>query len=304
MRKKHIDTTVPSSLETFFIVRTEASSSIQRQKQEAKSSSTQLDASNNSDSTMQHDLDKSKSNKQNKCQYLDTGVFADDDQLKRKSGGGDSGLDVSIDDITLTTMTISAEDVWASFRNGYSLLGSGGCGDVLRVEIRGVAYAVKRCDVAKAHKKTVDELKHECYVLRQLNEASVSCVPKLIFSGHVGNFFCMIMNVIEVEGCKRIEQFEEMCVSEAKGCVAALSELHKHRCLHGDIREQNFIVSRDESGNHNDQVFIIDFGFSNFLTQNTSSCSDDDDAFDEEMTHLMTMFPQHNLLEHTAVTDY
>jgi predicted Ser/Thr protein kinase len=148
---------------------------------------------------------------------------------------------------------VTAEDLWEAFGAGYGVLGSGRSGFVLDVEIGGNHIAVKRCDLFKTPRVITVELKSESQVLRKLNNLNVECVPTLFFDGKVGPYYCLAMDKIEGK-CVR---FEAMSRTEARGCIAALEQLHKHHIKHGDLRCENFLVSCQQ-----EQVFIIDFGLS------------------------------------------
>jgi serine/threonine protein kinase len=100
-----------------------------------------------------------------------------------------------------------------------------------------------------------------------LNEAAVATslaslweevVPALIASGFIGSSF--FINVFQkIEG----RMLRKRDVTKA---LDALRKVHEHGILHGDVKPENFLVSKQGA------VFVIDFGLSRPCT-NTAELS-------------------------------
>lgn len=130
-------------------------------------------------------------------------------------------------------------------------VGSGRSGNVYRAFFDGQIVAVKYC----TDPDLFDEMANEAKILSHLNKQGCPNVPTLIHSYKKNREYFIIMQYIDGVPVK----FDERnCRLEQ-----ALKEVHKCHVLHGDIREENFLVTKGG------KVFVIDFGFSK-ISQNDS----------------------------------
>lgn len=139
----------------------------------------------------------------------------------------------------------------AIFNHG-GIIGSGRIGNVLKLKIPSYPnyLAFKHQDIYR-DKYKINELKNEIKVYKWLENAGVTCIPKLVFGGLA---YIFISVVTEIINGKSIE-FNQMNNLQKSNCVKSLEMLHMNGVLHKDIRSSNFIFNENE-------CFIIDFGFS------------------------------------------
>jgi serine/threonine protein kinase len=91
-----------------------------------------------------------------------------------------------------------------------------------------------------------------------------------------------------IEGRSSLHNFKELKPEQAKRCVECLAELHRAKCVHGDVRPQNFVLSGEN------KIFIIDFGFSKFVRRAN------DQRLINEREQLMRELHDAGVLDHTA----
>lgn len=125
-----------------------------------------------------------------------------------------------------------------------NFVGSGRSGNVYWAFAGGRKVAVKYC----TDRNLFDEMANEAKILRHLNALKCPNVPKLFHAYEDNGVFVIIMEFVEGMPVKFSEKKREI--------LQALSEVHRCRVLHGDIRAQNFLLT--PAG----KICVIDFGFS------------------------------------------
>ena len=130
-------------------------------------------------------------------------------------------------------------------------VGQGRSGNVYRAVVDGQVVAVKYC----TDPDLFNEMNNEAEILRHLNREECPNVPTLLHAYQENQAFFIITRYIDgvpVKFDERKRQLEK-----------ALKEVHKCHVLHGDIKEDNFLVTSDG------EIYVIDFGFSK-ITVNES----------------------------------
>lgn len=123
-------------------------------------------------------------------------------------------------------------------------VGQGRSGNVYRAVVDGQVVAVKYC----TDPDLFDEMANEAEILRHLNREECPSVPTLLHAYQEKHAYFIITSYIDgmpVKFNERKRQLEK-----------ALKEVHKCHVLHGDIKEDNFLVTSDG------KIYVIDFGFS------------------------------------------
>lgn len=100
------------------------------------------------------------------------------------------------------------------------------------------------------------EMAKEVSIYKHLRRHQGSLIPRLLWYGEIIEAQA---DAVVTEYCGRAldSDIKDITLTEAKMAQKALFKLHECGVLHGDIREQNYVVSEDGSC-----VRIIDFGWS------------------------------------------
>lgn len=122
-------------------------------------------------------------------------------------------------------------------------IGRGRSGNVYRVYLNGQVMAVKYC----TDQELFGEMANEANILRHLNRKNCVNVPTLLYEQRTENEYFIVISYIDGEHASFKERGPEI--------EKALQEVHNCQVLHGDIKEDNFLVTSDGS------IFVIDFGF-------------------------------------------
>lgn len=146
------------------------------------------------------------------------------------------------------------------------VIGYGRCGTVVKLNFNHQVVALKLADLYKCSKEIVNEMKNEANIYNFLKKNSFIHCPDMIYSGVLGPFFSICSTF--VDGYAH-SSFDDMTKQSKKTCLLILKMLHNLRVLHGDLRPENFIISKYNSETKTGKVIILDFGFSSIL-----DCSD------------------------------
>jgi len=132
-----------------------------------------------------------------------------------------------------------------------------------------------------------DELKHEGKVYEHLIQLQGRYIPKLLFRGELVEDLAYAIGT-EYSGDSLLEEDDSyLTVNQAKGMMEALSALHEHGIVHGDIRIENFLCNKEE-------IKIIDFGFSKFK----QDCEEDfEELIKKEMEKLKKLIKDYSKIE-------
>lgn len=129
-----------------------------------------------------------------------------------------------------------------------SFCGSGRSGNVYQFSFDGNEMALKLC----SDKELFDEIENEANILKILNKMNCSYVPKLKKAYRENENYFLVSQFINGE---HLPFDENMPLLRKFQYIEALEAIHNCGVLHGDIREENFIATKDK-------VYVIDFGFS------------------------------------------
>ena len=129
-----------------------------------------------------------------------------------------------------------------------SYCGSGRSGNVYKFSFGGKEMALKLC----SDEELFDEVENEVKIHKFLNKMNCSRVPKFqkAYREH-DNFFV----ISEFINGQHLSFDDNLPRWRNHQYIEALESLHKLGVLHGDIREENFLATKDN-------VYVIDFGFS------------------------------------------
>lgn len=127
-----------------------------------------------------------------------------------------------------------------------SLCGYGRSGNVYRATYGNQQMAIKYC----AEEELFDEIENEVRILKQLNEAQCEVVPRLIHAYKKDGMYVVVTEFIDGKHVP----LEQVPFEDAPKYEKALSAIHAHGILHGDLKDENFIISKGK-------VYVLDFGF-------------------------------------------
>jgi len=106
------------------------------------------------------------------------------------------------------------------------------------------------------HKEHSMVLKHEAKIYKYLND--ISGVPLMRNYGVDSGFSFMVLDLLQplpgVEICKKD------CIKYMVSALTIIGEVHTRGVIHRDIKPDNFLIKKDESGNST--LYLIDFGLS------------------------------------------
>lgn len=128
-------------------------------------------------------------------------------------------------------------------------VGQGRSGNVYRAEVDGQVVAVKYC----TDPDLFSEMANEAEILRHLNREECPNVPTLLHAYQEKDAYFIITSYIDGVTVKFNEKKRQL--------EKALKEVHKCHVLHGDIKEDNFLVTSDG------KIYVIDFGFSKITVE-------------------------------------
>jgi tRNA A-37 threonylcarbamoyl transferase component Bud32 len=143
---------------------------------------------------------------------------------------------------------------WGSFEV-LDVLGIGRSGKVFKALLHGEEVAFKLCDLWQ-HPELKSELLNEVKVYHALKDLQGVCIPKFKSAGYTaGGLFGIATEVVG----ESLGDEERLSGKERQVIQRALTSIHRHGFMHGDIRRENIRISRS-GGRFN--AFFIDFGFS------------------------------------------
>ena len=138
-------------------------------------------------------------------------------------------------------------------------LGQGRCGTVYEAIFHHDRVAVKIADAWK-YPAIEEEMMHEAKMYMRLKKLQGISIPKLKGFGYTAGGLLALAT--EISGSPiRIENLRD---EERDGIIKALSSLHEHGVLHGDIRPSNILVQY-ECGKVNFK--LIDLAFSQLISK-------------------------------------
>eukprot|EP00158_Paraphelidium_tribonemae_P004153 Partr_v1_DN26600_c1_g1_i3_m3773 len=130
-------------------------------------------------------------------------------------------------------------------------VGSGASGTVYHWIYQGRDVVVKLCD--RSNRDGYDMIKSEVDVYLRLVELQGHYIPKVHFSGPVGNFFVICMDFIVGEHPERISKSHKGTEIDMQIGVI-VKKLKLYGVVHRDLRPSNVIVDT------NGHAWLIDFG--------------------------------------------
>lgn len=131
-----------------------------------------------------------------------------------------------------------------------SICGHGRSGNVYRLTFNNQPIAVKYC----IDSKLFDEMDNEVRFLNELHDCEF--VPELLKTYKRNGAYVVITEFIDGEHVP----LHKVPLSKVAEYEQALRAIHAHGILHGDIKDENFIMTKDK-------VYVLDFGFSRKATQ-------------------------------------
>lgn len=127
-----------------------------------------------------------------------------------------------------------------------SLCGYGRSGNVYRATYGDQQVAIKYC----GQEELFDEIENEVRILKQLNETHCAFVPRLIHAYKKNGMYVVVTEFIDGKHVP----LEQVPFEDTPKYEQALTAIHAHGILHGDLKDENFIISKGK-------VYVLDFGF-------------------------------------------
>ncbi|XP_015907872.2 uncharacterized protein [Parasteatoda tepidariorum] len=183
------------------------------------------------------------------------------------------------DDIKGTGKKPSKSTYTGHFVTLGNVIGNGRTGTVLELfDENKKLYAVKFVE-EKSVENLNHELDNELYNEEMIYDILIplqgDVLPIIYMSGLLDGWkHVIVMEYLEAESMNKVVHLSE---EQKTAVIAALDKVHKRGVLHGDIRENNILLHR----NNHRQAYLIDFGFA-------SKCNTLND-FIEEKLELMNL---------------
>ena len=181
----------------------------------------------------------------------------DDEQYMRNGGRTRTRARLTIKDLNKREKGLGLVMFdWSAF-DTHKVLGAGRTGTVFEATLFGEIVALKICDLWQ-HPDYLEELLNELEVYYALRDLQGICIPTLVDAGYTaGGLFAIATSIAGTPLTDK--DVESLSKQERRVIRRALSLIHLHGYVHGDIREDNILIER--SGQQFSACFI-DFGYS------------------------------------------
>lgn len=134
------------------------------------------------------------------------------------------------------------------------IIGSGLTGTVYYIKVPSFEcedVVIKSYDTFKVTRHVYNHFNTERKIYKYLETHPLKCTPQLVYDGYFMFFRILCVSLVPGE----VKAFRDMNTTMKDNCYDAIVALHDAGIVHGDIRHENFVVSKETA-------FVIDFGMS------------------------------------------